>query len=67
MSGTKSKQIALFAAHVYSVTYVLCIMSSSTKQTFRIKTGPKLSILAVKNGHKSLNLSGVKGGDGGYL
>ena len=61
MSGTKSKQIALFAAHVYSVTYVLCIMSSSTK------TGPKLSILAVKNGHKSLSLTGVKGGDGGYL
>ena len=34
---------------------------------FRTKTGPKLSIPTVKDGRKSLSLSGVRGGDGGYL
>ena len=34
---------------------------------FRTKFGPNLSIPAVKNGRKLLSLSGVNGGDGGYL
>ena len=34
---------------------------------FRTKTGPKFSIPAVKKGLKSLSLSGVRGGDEGYL
>ena len=67
MLGTKSKQMALLAVHVYRVTHALCIVSFSTKEMFRTKTGPKLSIPAVKNGRKSLSLSGVRGGDGGYL
>ena len=33
----------------------------------RTKTGPNLSIPTVKNGRKSLSLSGVRGGDGEYL
>ena len=34
---------------------------------FQTKTGPKLSIPTVKTGRKSLSLSGVRGGDEGYL
>ena len=67
MLGTKSKQITLLAARVYSVTHALYKVSFSTMQMFRTKPGPKPSIPTVKNGRKSLNLIGVRGGDGGYL
>ena len=52
MLGTKSKQMALLAAHVYSITYALCKVSISTKKMFRTKTDPNLSIRTVKNGRK---------------
>ena len=57
MLGSKSKQMALLEVHVHSVTHALCITSFSTKQMFRTKTGPRLS--KVKNGRKSLSLSGI--------
>ena len=66
MLGTKSKQITLLAARVYSVTHALYKVSFSTMQMFRTKPGPKLSVPTVKNGRKSLSLIGVRGGDGGY-
>ena len=66
--------MALLTAHVYSVTHALCTRSFSTlclvhnvRKMFRTKTGRKLSIPAVKIGRKSLSLSGVRGGDRGYL
>ena len=67
MLGTKSKQMALLAALVYSATDALGIMSFSTKYMFRRKTGPKLSIPVVKTGRKSLSLSGVTDSNRGYL
>ena len=66
MLGTKSKQMALLATHVNNVTHVLCMLFS-TKEMFQTKTGPKLSIPAVKNERKLLSLSGIRGDDGGYL
>ena len=63
MLDTKSKQLALLAAHVYNVTHAFCLMSFSTKLMSRTKIDLKLSIPAVKNRRKSLSLSCVRYGN----
>ena len=60
MLGTKSKQMALLAAHIYRITHALCKVSISTKKMFRTKTDPNLSIGTVKTERKSLSLSGLE-------